>query len=292
MAQSRSYCFTLNNPLPQEVESLRLLAAEVSYIIFQRERGENGTEHIQGFVQFPRKLRLQGAIRHLGRRCHCEILRGSPRQAADYCRKEETRIDEPFESGQLVVMGARRDLEAFNVSIKGGLTDAQLIERHLNEFYQFHKVVDRVRLAFRKPRNWEMENNVYFGRSGSGKTRRAYEEAGEDNYFVSKGDNNQVTWWDGYHGQATVIIDDFYGWLPWSFMLRLLDRYPFSVQIKGGTVPFTSKKILITSNTHPNTWYKNVPNNDMTPLLRRINKIEEMNYFIVYMLTAFANQNV
>lgn len=56
-------------------------------------------------------------------------------------------------------------------------------------------------------------------------------------------------------------------------MLRLLDRYPFNVQFKGGSLPFTSKKIYITSNQEPRTWYKNVPNEDYTPLIRRITTI-------------------
>lgn len=272
---AKNWCFTLNRPTAHEVASLRELSAVVcNYLIFQLEAGTNGTPHIQGYIQFVTRLRLRTVKTHLGERSHCEVARGTPRDNIAYCSKEEGRIEAPYIFGEPHYPGQRSDLQAFNISIKNGSCDKDLIENHLNEFYKYHKVVDRVRLAYTNPRNWEMENIVYYGPSGSGKTRRAYEEAGESNYFVSKGDQNQITWWDGYHGQNTVIIDDFYGWLPWSFMLRLLDRYPFNVQVKGGTVPFTSRKIIITSNQHPNQWYKNVPNNDMTPLLRRINEIE------------------
>ena len=177
----------------------------------------------------------------------------------------------------MVTPGQRTDLCAFREKIKSGASDAILINDHFNEFVKYHRVIERVRMAFREPRNWEMDVNVFWGASGSGKTRRAFQEAGESHYFLSKGDNGQITWWDGYDGQTSIVIDDFYGWLPWSFILRLLDRYPFTVQVKGGAVPFTSRRIFITSNQHPQYWYKNVPNNDMTPLLRRINKIEEMN---------------
>jgi len=276
--QSRNYCFTLNNYTPEEVKSLKELAAHVTFICFQSETGESGTKHLQGVLQFPRKLGPRTVKSHVGERSHIEVVRGTLEQAVAYCSKEDTYNGEVrFQSGQYVTQGIRTDIEAFNLRIKTGASDADLINEHLNEFYKYHRVVDRVRLAFQVPRTWEMEVNVYWGKSGSGKTRRAFEEAGTSYYFVSKGDQNQTTWWDGYDGQDSVIIDDFYGWLPWSFMLRLLDRYPFTVQIKGGTVNFRSKKIFITSNSAPHNWYKNIPNNDMTPLLRRINKIEEMN---------------
>lgn len=31
-------------------------------------------------------------------------------------------------------------------------------------------------------------------------------------------------WWDDYDGTSAIILDDFYGWIPYSVMLRLLDR--------------------------------------------------------------------
>ena len=52
-------------------------------------------------------------------------------------------------------------------------------------------------------------------------------------------------------------------------MLRLLDRYPFQVEIKGAHVQFTSKLIVITSNKSPDSWYKC----ENSALLRRIDHI-------------------
>lgn len=272
MSQARNWTFTLNNPSQQEVDELKLEKPEVQYIVFQKEK--TSTEHIQGYVQFRLRQRLASVKRILNcPRAHLEAARGDANSNIAYCTKAETRIEEPFHMGEPVQQGQRTDLSAFNLGIINGLNDKQLIELHMNCFYRYSRVVDRVRSAYREPRNWLMTNKVFWGPSGSGKTRRALEEAGTDFYFVSKGDTNQSTWWDGYCGQQTVIIDDFYGWLPWSFMLRLLDRYPFNVQFKGGSIPFTSKTIIITSNTAPDTWYRNIPNNDMTPLLRRITEI-------------------
>ena len=271
--QAKNWCFTVNSPTDQDQAVLENV--EVSYIVWQYEQGTN--VHIQGYVQFPRRLSLRQVKDLLISRAHYEVARGSAEDNKAYCTKPETRLRPGGERGTISKQGARHDLVAFRDAIKSGANDALLINEHFNEYAKYHRVVERVRMAFRPPRTWEMDVTVYWGRSGSGKTRRSFEEAGDSTYFLSKGDSNQITWWDGYEGQNSVVIDDFYGWLPWSFILRLLDRYPFNVQVKGGSIPFTSRRIFITSNSNPNTWYKNVPNNDMTPLLRRINKIEEMN---------------
>lgn len=65
-------------------------------------------------------------------------------------------------------------------------------------------------------------------------------------------------WWDGYMNHEVVVIDEFYGWLPYDTLLRLCDRYPLMVETKGGQVNFCAKTIVITTNGVPNTWYKNV----------------------------------
>lgn len=270
---AKNYCFTINNPTAEEEAHLSTI--EVGYIVYQVERVT--TEHIQGYVQFLTRKTLLAAKRAICARAHIEISRGSPADNEAYCTKPDSRVRGPVRRGTLSQQGQRNDISHFVAKIKSGAKDADIINEYPLEFLKYARQIDRVRNAFQEQRNWEMEVYVYWGRSGSGKTRRATEEAGASIYYVSKGDDKQTTWWDGYNGQTSVILDDFYGWLPWSFILRLLDRYPFAVQIKGGTVNFTSKKIFITSNSPPQNWYKNIPNNDMTPLLRRITQINEMN---------------
>jgi len=270
----RNWCFTLNNPSEEEEEHLK--EVEVGYIIFQLESGLNGTSHFQGYVQFKTRRSLLQCKRSLGERCHLEPARGSPDDNVAYCSKLDGQIRGPYVRGEISKPGERRDIQAFVSSVKEAKSDAELVDLHPEHFVRYHKAVDRIRNAFIVSRSWEMRVVVYWGPSGVGKTRRAVEEAGPSVYFVSKGDNNQPVWFDGYQGEETVIIDDFYGWLPWTFILRLLDRYPFSVQYKGGFRQFTSRQIFITSNVHPDKWYKNVPNDDITPLLRRINLIINM----------------
>lgn len=97
-----------------------------------------------------------------------------------------------------------------------------------------------------------MEVIVLQGPTGTGKSKWCMDNY-PDAYWKQRGN-----WWDNYSGEETVIIDEYYGWLPYDFLLRLCDRYPLLVEIKGGQVQFNSKRIIFTTNAVPNTWYKNV----------------------------------
>lgn len=56
-------------------------------------------------------------------------------------------------------------------------------------------------------------------------------------------------------------------------LLRILDRYPLQVEYKGGSIPFNSPKIIITSCYHPAKMYET--NENIQQLLRRIDNIIE-----------------
>ena len=46
-----------------------------------------------------------------------------------------------------------------------------------------------------------------------------------------------MDWFDGYDGQDTAIFDDFRAsGNRFSYILRLIDRYPMDVPVKGGFV--------------------------------------------------------
>lgn len=62
-------------------------------------------------------------------------------------------------------------------------------------------------------------------------------------------------WWDGYQGQKVVIIDEFFGWLPWDELLKVCDRYPLNVERKGSVSLFVAGTVIITTNKPPHQWY-------------------------------------
>ena len=85
--RSKHWCFTLNNYTETDIDRLSQLrnTPEV-YLIYGKEVGESGTPHLQGFVSFPSRKRLNQVISVLGQ-CHCSIARYIT-QSIQYCKKE------------------------------------------------------------------------------------------------------------------------------------------------------------------------------------------------------------
>lgn len=136
------------------------------------------------------------------------------------------------------------------------------------EFIKYHGGITKYFKIIRpaRDRDFKTEFHVYWGDPRTGKSKLAFDTAGAFGsvYYKPRGE-----WWDGYVQQDSVIIDDFYGWLKYDELLKLTDRYPYRVPIKGGFEIFNSKKIFITSNISPELWFK-FPNYDHTALTKRI----------------------
>lgn len=75
---------------------------KVQYACYQLELSPSGTRHFQGVVQFVMKTTSMKIVKEvLGERCHVEPMRAlDPKRAIDYCRKEDTRVDGPWEYGE------------------------------------------------------------------------------------------------------------------------------------------------------------------------------------------------
>jgi len=157
--------------------------------------------------------------------------------------------------------GKRNDLLLLKRKIDSGESELAIAdsEETFPVWAKYFKVVARYRmLKSMNERKWHTFCHVFWGPPGAGKSRRALEEAGPGAYWLPRPEGQNTVWWDGYEGQEVVVIDEFYGWIMRDKMQRLCDRYPLLVQTKGGTTPFLAKKIIITSNEHPSTWWPKV----------------------------------
>lgn len=107
---------------------------------------------------------------------------------------------------------------------------------------------------------------VFWGKTGVGKSRRAWDEASLEAYPKDP----RTKFWDGYQGQTNVVIDEFRGGVDIGHVLRWFDRYPVIVEVKGSSVPLKATTIWITSNLHPRFWYPELDVETTDALLRRL----------------------
>lgn len=276
---SRYWCVTWNNPENDLMVNFELVSdvldgsGIVSYATWQLEAGTNGTPHFQMYIEFNKPVRMSAVKKMLHKSVHCEIRAGSRAQAREYCRKEDSRLAGPFEYGEWreETQGKRSDLQAIVDCAKEGKSLRETYDIVGASVFRNAKYFDRARITFGldKPRV-EPVVIVHWGESGTGKTHDAVSGLEPTDYFIKA----PGKWWDGYEGQRVVIIDDVQVYIGAAgndyhgFLLQLLDKYSFRVEIKGGTVPFTSEKIILTSNVHPGGWFPDVTNKK--PLYRRI----------------------
>lgn len=257
----RNFVFTLNNP-----DGPITWWEDVRYAIYQRERGANGTEHFQGYVELSKAVRFN-AIKAKIPRAHIEQRRGSRDQAREYCKKLDSRVSEPIEYGNWEAggSGARNDLASAIDLIKSGGTFRDLAEQSPEVFVKYYRGLQQLRYTTQPERSWSCALYIIIGPPGCGKSKLC--RASFPNAYWKP---PTCKWWDGYDGHSDVIIDDFYGGLQWSVLLNVCDRYPCAVETKGGMVNMLARRVAITSNACYKTWYAYGEQMKLYALERRI----------------------
>lgn len=264
----RSWVFTLNNP--QDIGLT--FSDDVKYAIYQRERGESGTEHLQGYVELTKPMRLSGVRRVFngGDNAHWEPRRGSRDQARDYCRKEDSRMEGPWEHGTwtAAAQGRRSDLETLEELLKAGKTAKEISDTHTGLFLKHYRGIYQWRVLHSTDRDYKTAVTLLIGPPGCGKSREARDIV-PNAYWKSNGE-----WWDGYDAHDDVVLDDFFGWIPYTSFLHMADRFPHRVPFKGGFHNFAAKRVIITTNTLPEHWYDTSKRHiHLDAILRRIDKV-------------------
>lgn len=277
-SRSTNWCFTVNNPSEDEILLPQSWDPELyKYLVYQLETGENGTPHLQGYVSFVNQKRFSEFRKFfLDERAHIAVAKGNAKQNRAYCTKSEGRLQGPWEFGSLPSQGKRTDLMQCKELLDSGATLKELSEQYFSQFVRYSKAFKEYTLLHAPQRDWEMDIQVVYGPTGTGKSRYCAENY-PGAFWKSKNSGVQQ-FWDGYNSEEVIIIDEFYGWFSWDYLLRLTDRYPFSLDVKHGTVPLAARTIVFTSNKHPREWYPNSRYewDDRNPLKRRIKSIREL----------------
>lgn len=214
----------------------------------QEKCPETGRLHIQGCIGYKDPITfLQCKKRFPG--AHIEVSR-SPRAAWDYCGKEDTRVDGPWEHGSPPRPRRNKagDRAAFNRQLlaKGAVQAFHDGDITAQDFKKVDASLDEIQHRSKEaPADLtELDNFWFYGPAGTGKSRDARRE------FPDCFDKLLNKWWDGYSGQETILLDDFSTEhkLLHHHLKRWADRYTFSAEVKGGVKQLRPKRIIVTSN--------------------------------------------
>lgn len=88
--RARGYCFTLNNPEKDDPQHIKMYFEHFKAIyVFQEETGEEGTKHLQGFVQFQNATQFK-TVKMIMPKAHIEPAKNWKKSKL-YCSKIDTR---------------------------------------------------------------------------------------------------------------------------------------------------------------------------------------------------------
>ncbi len=255
MARFRNVVFTWNNPDGM----ITFDSEKMGYLVYQEEVGESGTYHFQGYCEFVDQISLNPAKALLGGpTVHIERRRGTQEQAIAYAKKEDTRVDGPYEDGEPRQQGKRMDLEGFKDEVLAGAKMRDLIHDHAATICRYPRFYNTLTQLNRPGRRPDLVVTLLYGPTGTGKTRYVYDTVGDDDDFYRTPMSNNTNWYDGYDGHSKVLLDDFGGkrsHIGLCALLQLLDIYPLRVPTKGGFTWWMPNEVFITTNILPKDWY-------------------------------------
>lgn len=230
-----------------------------------------GKMHWQGYLILKNK-RSWEFMKRLWKDRWIKPMAGDIPASEEYCKKEGIVAIEIGEKP--VGQGCRGDLNKLKEDIlKGELTVDQILVERPFMYHQYGRTLEKLEdVKNRKvKRNWMTRGIWLQGPTGCGKSHIAY--AVDEKAYEWKNDKG---WQDQYAGEETVIIDDFRGEIKYAELLKMIDKYPFTISRRGkAPAPFLAKIIILTSPLSPAEVYHNLAeHDDLAQLLRRVQIIK------------------
>lgn len=196
---------------------------------------------------------------------HCNIQHvNSPKEAIRYVKK----------SGEYIEWGICPYADALSMAEKNKLLQEkklnELVEEGIISIFKISQL-DKARQILQNELQHKSTERVkiywFWGPTGTGKSFKAREEAYKDRpenieeedwcWVCPVAGQRGTIWFDGYHGQPTVIFDDLRSnTISFNALLQITDVYQdFKVPIKGGFVKWIPRRIYITSPGQPRDIY-------------------------------------
>lgn len=216
------------------------LPDRMTYFAYGKETcPTTGRDHLQAFAYSENTMRIT-QWKKIFPTAHIEKMKGTFMDNVDYCSKQ----------GQLVEFGVkpmanghRRDLETACNMVMTGKSMYEVSKVLPVTFVQYHNGLTKLEVMHTQPYQHDTVRGVwYYGVPGAGKTH-AVEYKFDDVYKKS-----QNKWFDGYHGQKTIFLDDFDCKHLGHYLKIWADKWSCTGEIKGGTVQLRHHYFVVTSN--------------------------------------------
>lgn len=257
--------FNVDNPPEWDPEKMK-------YLVYGAEVcPTTGKKHLQGYVYWKNERSVRAVCKQW--KCWVRKAKGTPKEAAAYCKKDGNVT----EFGEMPEQGKRWDLLSVKQMLIDGETTAdEVCMKNPEMYHQYGRTIDKMEdICLRRKWRTEMTTCDWIvGPTGVGKSHKAFENFDPDTHYVHR--LNDKGWWEGYKQQETVIINDFRGQIPYEELLNIIDKWPHYVPRRGREpMPFTSKKVIITSPLNPEEAYpRRHEKDDIAQLRRRLNVIQ------------------
>ena len=264
MSRHHSWVIVINNWSQTDFFGFKHLAKGAEYAVCGSEVGEKGTPHLQAYVRLKTALSLVAMKKYLPR-AKLIVASGTDVENKTYCSKDG---DVLYEEGTPSEQGRRTDIHELAQKIKNHeITLEELMFEYPLEYVKYSRSFEKMFSATQIQRT--VPPHVYWrwGLAGTGKTRYVVEK------HPSHYPKDNTLWWDNYQQQEAILIDDFDNTIPYRTLLRILDRYTYQGQVKGGYIQVNSPYIYITCEFPPEHFWSG---NDLAQIKRRLTSVLEI----------------
>ncbi len=269
--RARGWVFTINNWQVTHEETLRTI--DTQYIVWGREVGERGTPHLQGYVYF-KYPKTRSQVSRLIPDAWLDLRKGTHEQARAYSIKDglfEEHGERPLDADQRRDKGGAATAAKWkSITERARVGDITWIRDNHPKEYVLHKPrLESIYEPVTGPLDGDLLHEWWVGPTGTGKSRALWDLYPK---HFAKAINK---WWDGYRFEEVVAIEE---WSPDNVITsqalkRWADRYPFTGEIKGGSIQrLRPRKIIVLSNYTMEQCFTR--QEDLSPLLRRFKVVK------------------
>lgn len=264
--QSRYWCFTVNNYVRQYSE----MPKGVSYLVSGEEVGEEGTPHLQCYVELERGQRRSFVAKAFPGAAKVAARYATAYNASQYCKKEGKFVEFGVLSTLVKNQGKRNDLQEVAEKLYQGVDIKDIQQEHMTTYMRNYRGIQHLRNAIHVPavHRPNLKVHLFIGKTRLGKSHYARVTLGAWPKPVGKG-----LWFDGYDRQKTVVIDEFRGQFPLSDVLQITDPYQVAVETKGGHTWFEPDLLIFTTNTNPMNMYVDHDSDSREAFFARFNEV-------------------